>query len=68
MLNASSMPVPVSPIVGPGLIGSAAGFAGDAHRPAAGLGDRIKAQALFVGAALAEALDLGIDDARVDAR
>src|SRR5438105_7105332 len=62
MLNAISMPVPVSPIVGPGLTG----LAGDAHRAAGGLGDRVEGQALLIGAARAEALDLGIDDARID--
>src|SRR5207253_1521153 len=41
-------------------------LAGDAHRPTRGLGDRIERQALLVRAAIAEALDLGIDDAGVD--
>ena len=63
MLNANSMPVPVSPIVGPGFCGVPVALAGDAHRPAAGLRDRVETQALFIGAAFAKALDLGINDA-----
>ena len=50
----------------PGLDRLAVALAGDAHRAAASLGDRIEAQALFVRAAVAEALDLRIDDARVE--
>src|SRR6266403_4672166 len=38
-------------------------LAGDAHRPARGLGDRVEREAVLVWAAGAEALDLGIDDA-----
>ena len=66
MLNASSMPVPVSPIVGPGLIGLPPGSPVMLIAPPHSLGDRIEAQALLIGAALAEALDLGVDDARVE--
>src|SRR5213078_2024416 len=41
-------------------------LAGDAHRPARRLGDWVEREAVLVGAAGAEALDLGVDDARVD--
>ena len=40
-------------------------LAGDAHRAAGGLRDHVEGEVLLVGAALAEALDLGIDDAGV---
>ena len=43
-----------------------AGLAGDAHRAAGGLRDHVEGEALLVRAALAEALDLAIDDAGVD--
>src|SRR5277367_4243246 len=45
----------------PGLQWLAVGFAGNAHRATDGLGDRIKAQSIFVRTAGAKALDLGID-------
>src|ERR1700730_14307895 len=48
------------------LDGLAVALAGDAHRAARGLRDRVERQALFVRAAVAETLDLGIDDARID--
>ena len=44
----------------------AAGFAGDAHRAAAGLRDHVEGERFLVRAALAEALDLAVDDAGVD--
>src|SRR4029077_3761102 len=63
MLNAISMPVPVSPIVGPGLTGlpSRSPVMLIAPPAAWAIGS-----ALLVRAAIAEALDLGIDDAGVD--
>src|SRR5258708_29857174 len=39
-------------------------LAGDAHRAARGLGDRVEREAILVWAAGAEALYLGLDDAR----
>ena len=60
---ASSMPVPVSPSVGPGLIGRAVGLAADAHHAADRLRDHVEGEIVLERAALAEALDLGIDDA-----
>ena len=60
------MPVPVSPIVQPGLTGGPTRFAGDAHRAAGGLRDHVESEALLVGAAFAKAFDLAIDDAGVD--
>ena len=44
----------------------AAGLAGDRHQPAHALGDLVDAGARRVGAALAEARDRAVDDARVD--
>jgi hypothetical protein len=49
-----------------GLDRPAVALAGDAHCPANSLCDRVERQALLVGAAVSEALDLGIDDARID--
>src|SRR5207237_6247692 len=49
-----------------GLDRPAIALAGDAHRAAGGLGDRVEGQALLIGAARAEALDLGIDYAWID--
>jgi hypothetical protein len=49
-----------------GLNRPAVALAGDAHRPANSLCDRVERQALLVRAAVAEALDLGTDDARID--
>jgi hypothetical protein len=49
-----------------GLDRPAVALTGDAHRPANGLCDRVERQALLVRATIAEALDLGIDDARID--
>src|SRR6266404_1928444 len=40
-------------------------LAGDRHRAAAGLGDHVEGEIVLVGAALAEPLDLGIDEAWV---
>ena len=45
---------------------TAIAFAGDAHRAAAGLRDHVERQVLLVRAALAEALDLAVDDRWVD--
>ena len=42
-------------------------FAGNAHRAAGGLRDRVERQPLLERAAIAKALDLGIDDRRIDA-
>ncbi len=53
-------------MVQPGLTGWLAGFAGDAHRAARGLRDHVEGERFLVWAALAEALDLAIDDAGVD--
>src|SRR5207302_7957700 len=50
----------------PGLDRPAVALAGDAHRPSRTLRDRIERQTLLVRAAVSEALDLGIDDARID--
>src|SRR5262249_26534183 len=50
---------------GSGLDRPAVALAGDAHRTTRGLGDRVERQSLLVGAAVAKALDLGVDDARV---
>ena len=60
------MPVPVSPRVGPGRIGWRAGLAGDRHVAAAGLRDHVEGEVVLVRAALAEPLDLGVDQARVE--
>jgi hypothetical protein len=49
MLKAISMPVPVSPIVGPGLTGRPSLFASNAHRAAGGLRDRVERQPLSNG-------------------
>src|SRR6202035_5546079 len=49
-----------------GLDRPAVALTGDAHRPANGLCDRVERQPLLVWAAVAEALHLGIDDARID--
>src|ERR1700730_12114007 len=48
------------------LAGLAVALPGDAHRAARSLRDRIERQALLVRTAVAEALDLGINDARID--
>src|ERR1700730_383659 len=50
----------------PGLDWRSVALAGDAHRAAASLGDRIEAKALFVGTAGAAAFDLSIDDPWVE--
>ena len=60
------MPVPVSPSDGPGFSGRPSQFAGGAHDAAAGLRDHVEGEVLLVGAALAEALDLAVDDRRVE--
>src|ERR1051325_11092538 len=49
-----------------GLDRSAVALAGDAHRAAGGLRDRVERETLLVWAAVAETLDLGIDDAGSD--
>ena len=58
---------------GPGIAEGDAGprrrtvlFAGDAERASARLGDHVEGKVLLEGAALAEALDLRVDDAAVD--
>ena len=61
---ASSMPVPVSPSVGPGLDRAAVA----ARRvmlmtPPHGLRDHVEGEVVLERAALAEALHLGVDDA-----
>ena len=60
------MPVPVSPTVAPGLAGFSVLFAGDRHQPAARLRDHIEGEVLLERAAGAEALDLAVDDRRID--
>src|SRR5712671_3829715 len=50
----------------PGLDRRSVALAGDAHRAAASLGDRIEAKALFIGTAGAEAFDLSVDDPWVE--
>ncbi len=49
-----------------GLDRRAVGLAGDADRAAGGLRDHVEGEALLMRAARSEALDLAIDDARVD--
>ena len=63
---ASSMPVPVSPSVGPGLIGRPSGSPVMLITPPHGLRDHVEGQVVLVRAALAEALHLGVDDAGID--
>ena len=65
MLNANSMPVPVSPIVGPGLIGLPPGSPVMLIAPPTACAIGSKRTALFIGAAFAKPLDLRVDDARV---
>ena len=48
------------------LAGAPRALAGDAHRAPAGLRDHVEGQVVLVRAALAEALDLGVDQARVE--
>ena len=66
MLMASSMPVPVSPSVTPGLSGGPSALAGNAHDAAGRLRDHVEGEIVLVGAAGAETLELRVDDARVD--
>ena len=63
MVIAISMPVPVSPSVGPGLTGGPSGSPVIAHHAAGGLRDHVEGEVVLERAALAEALDLGVDDA-----
>src|SRR4029079_5822986 len=49
-----------------GLDRSAVALAGDTHRPTRCLCDRVERKPLLVRAPVAEALDLGIDDARIN--
>jgi len=66
---AACRPVPVSPILGPGLSGGpSVGRAGNAVRAASGLGNHVERQELAVWPVGREAFDLGVDDARVDPR
>ena len=60
------MPVPVSPIVQPGLTGGWPGSPVTLIVPPAGLRDHVEGERFLVRAALAEPLDLAIDDAGVD--
>jgi hypothetical protein len=48
------------------LAGAPRALAGDAHHAAGGLRDHVEGQVVLVRAALAEALDLGVDQARVE--
>ncbi len=66
MLKASSMPVPVSPIVGPGLIGRPPGSPVMLIAPPQAWAIGSKQRPVLVRAAGPEALDLGVDDARVE--
>src|SRR5262249_58320329 len=50
---------------GAGLDRRAVRLARDAHRAAGSLGDHVEGEVLLVRATLAETLDLGVDDARV---
>src|SRR5262249_22868606 len=65
MLIAISMPVPVSPKEGPGFTG-ARSASPVADGAAGGLRDHVEREAVLVRAAGAEALDLAIDNARID--
>ena len=56
----------MSPIVRPGLDRPAVRLAGDRHRPAGRLGDHVEGEEVLVRAVVAKALDLGVDDPRVD--
>ena len=60
------MPVPVSPIVAPGLQRRAVFFAGDAHQSAGGLRDHVESEILLERAACAETLHLAVDDRGID--
>jgi hypothetical protein len=51
---------------GPGLARPPIALAGDRHRAAAGLRDHVEGEIVLVGAAFAEPLHLGIDEARVE--
>ena len=62
---AQCRPVPVSPMVGPGLRGSVSERAREAQGAAHGLRDHVEAHVVLVGA-LAEALDLRVDDSGID--
>ena len=66
MLIAITMPVPVSPSDGPGLIGGPSGSPVMLIVPPAGLRDHVEGEVLLVRAALAKAFDLAIDDAGVE--
>src|SRR6266478_5276773 len=63
---AMCMPVPESPIAGLDVGRRIFGEAGDAHRPAHGLGDRLEALESAVGPVGAETLDGGVNESRVD--
>src|SRR5271166_5253851 len=67
ILNAISMPVPVSPIVGPGLTGRPSFSPVMLIAPPAACAIGSKRQPLLERAAVAKAFDLGIDDRRIDA-
>ena len=60
---AQCSPVPVSPMVGPGLSGSVSVRARQAQGSAHGLRDHVEAHVVLVWA-VAEALDLRVDDPR----
>ena len=62
---AQCSPVPVSPMVGPGLRGSVSVCAREAQRAAHGLGDHVEAHVILVGT-FPEALDLRVDDPGID--
>ena len=66
MLNASSMPVPVSPIVGPGLIGLPPRSPVMLIAPPQAWAIGSKAEPVLIGAAGTEAFDLRINDARIE--
>src|SRR5882762_9655406 len=67
MENASSMPVPVSPIVGPGLIGRPPLSPVMLIAPPAACAMGSNDSPFSNGLAVAKALDLGIDNRRIDA-
>jgi hypothetical protein len=66
MVIAISMPVPVSPIEMPGRVGGPSLSPVTLKGPPARLGNHVEGQVALERAAFAKALDLGVDDARID--